>query len=519
MYEQIRTAILTGTLRSGQKIPASRQLAQSLGVSRSTVTQSYDQLISEGYLHTQTGSGTFVCAAIPDDLLTTEPLPRRARSQKIAQSTEQGISIGIGPGIGQEADLPCTPAMNPLPQLSAYAQRIHAIAPPTAQTKDSISFRYWRPDLSLFPTHQWQRLIKRHSQANTNWMTYSTTTQGHPQLREEIVTYISQARGVRCSHEQIVITQGTQQALGLIAQLLLNPNDTVAIEEPGYLSARKIFLSRAACLLPIPVDGEGMIIHAANGLIEQTNRQSAKLLYLTPSHQFPTGAVMSLQRRLAVLQWARDTHSFIVEDDYDSEFRYAGRPVPALQGLSSDSDSDSLSNAHVLYIGTFSKVMFPGLRLGYLVLPPALVPVFARAKWLCDRQCSWLHQAALADFIGQGHLSQHTRRMRAVYGRRRETLIQALQESCRDIGPTSIEGDPAGLHLVAQLPLAQLGVSDQQLAEQAKHQGVDLFSLRRYYLRPPENNDRFIFGFGGLDETEIREAIARIRTVLKSEPF
>ncbi|MEL6469675.1 MAG: PLP-dependent aminotransferase family protein [Cyanobacteria bacterium J06623_4] len=489
IYEQIRTAILTGRLRAGQKLPASRQLAQSLGVSRSTVTQSYDQLIGEGYLHTQTGSGTFVCAEIPDNLLMTAPSVR----------FRQGC-------------LPA-PTEKTLPPLSAYAQRIRTLELPTAPKQGLISFRYWRPDLSLFPIQQWQQLIKRHSQDETNWMTYSTMPVGHPRLREEIATYVSQSRGVHCSPEQIVITQGTQQALGLIAQLLLEPNDTVAVEDPGYLSARKIFLSRAARLLPIPVDSEGLIIHAANGLAAQTHQQPAKLVYVTPSHQFPTGAVMSLQRRLALLQWAQDTHSLIIEDDYDSEFRYAGRPVPALQGL--DSASSNLTNARVLYIGTFSKVMFPGLRLGYLVLSPALVPIFARAKWLCDRQCSWLHQAALADFIGQEHLSKHIRRMRTVYGQRREILIQALQECCRSFRPVAIEGDPAGLHLMAQLPLEQTNLSNRQLVERARKRGVDLFSLNRYYLQPQENNDRFIFGFGGLDEADIREAIARIRPVLQ----
>ncbi|MEL6604348.1 MAG: PLP-dependent aminotransferase family protein [Cyanobacteria bacterium J06614_10] len=490
IYEQVRTAILTGRLRAGQKLPASRQLAQSLGVSRSTVTQSYDQLIGEGYLHTQTGSGTFVCAEIPDNLLMTAPSPR----------FQQGCFT--------------MPTEEALPPLSAYAQRIRALELlPTAPKQGLISFRYWRPDLSLFPIHQWQQLIKRHSQDNTNWMTYSRMPTGHPRLREEIATYIGQARGVHCSPEQIVVTQGTQQALGLIAQLLLEPNDTVALEEPGYLSARKIFLSRAARLLPIPVDGEGLIVRAANGLVEQTHRQPAKLVYVTPSHQFPTGAVMSLQRRLALLQWAQETRSIIIEDDYDSEFRYAGRPVPALQGL--DSASSNLTNARVLYIGTFSKVMFPGLRLGYLVLPPALVPIFARAKWLCDRQCSWLHQSALADFIGKEHLSKHIRRMRTVYGRRREILIQALQECCRSFGPVAIEGDPAGLHLMAQLPLAQAGLCDHQLVERARRKDVDLFSLSPYYLQPPASNDRFIFGFGGLDEADIQEAIARIHSVLQ----
>lgn len=483
VYEQIRTAILTGRLRSQQKLPASRQLAQSLGVSRTTITQSYDQLISEGYLKTRRGAGTFVSAEIPDDLLNP---PEGAKTpQRSAQLPSRLAS-----------QLPSQKSTSP-PPLSAYGQRLLTTAQPSQQTQNTLSFRYWRPDLSLFPVKQWQRLVNRHSLSSTAWMTYSDEPLGYEPLRSAIATYLSQARAVACQPEQIIITQGTQQALGLIAQVLLNEGDAIAIEDPGYLSARRVFSSHGALPVPIPVDEQGITVDA----LKRTGQLSPKLVYVTPSHQFPTGVLMSLPRRLALLEWAQQTGGMIVEDDYDSEYRYGGRPIPALQGLD--------TYQRVLYVGTFSKVMFPALRLGYMVLPPSLVPVFRRAKWVCDRQCSLLHQAALAEFINEGHLAKHIRRMRTVYAQRREVLVSELQT----LGVVDILGDPAGLHVMARLPEAQ------KFAARAADNGVSLFSAAPYYclgedISPEEKSEReraFVFGFGGLSEGEIRTAIALIR--------
>ncbi len=486
VYEQIRKAILTGRFQAQQKIPASRQLAQSLGISRTTVVQAYDQLISEGYLETRTGAGTFISAQIPDVLLsaTTD-----------ANDTSSGLP---------------TPE-NMLTSLSAYGNRLLSAAPPSERTQDSLSFRYWRPDLSLFPTRQWQQLVNRHSLANTQWMTYSAEPMGYAGLREAIATYLSQARAVACSPEQILITQGTQQALGLISQVLLNEGDAIALENPGYLSARKVFSSYGAVPVPIPVDDQGLKVDVLERV--STPQRTPKLVYVTPSHQFPTGVLMSLPRRIALLKWAQQTGGLIVEDDYDSEYRYSGRPIPALQGLDTD--------YRVLYVGTFSKVMFPGLRLGYIVLPPALVPVFCRAKWVCDRQCSLLHQAALAEFIREGHLAKHIRRMRTVYAKRRGFLVSALQT----LGEIEILGDPAGLHVMVRLPIENARLSAQALTAKAKEKGVSLFEVAPYYcpssvktLSEAEKTDReraFIFGFGGLSETSIEEAIARIKPLFQ----
>ncbi|MBE9059568.1 PLP-dependent aminotransferase family protein [cf. Phormidesmis sp. LEGE 11477] len=541
IYDQIRTAILTGRVRSHQKLPASRQLAIYLGVSRTTVTLSYDQLISEGYLHTKPGAGTFVCAQIPDSMLSAssasanptandsvvKPLLKPA-FRSVLQS-ESAIAESV------TADQPSLTEL-----LSAYGNRLHQLPKPPAETHRALSFRYWQPDVSLFPTAQWQRCINRCRSANADWMDYSADALGYKPLRTEIANYIAQTRAVHCSPDQILITQGTQQALSLIVRVVLDPGEAIALENPGYLSARKVFSSHGATLIPIPADSNGLQVNEQNGLAAQSSSSRIKLVYVTPSHQFPTGVLMALPRRLALLQWAQQTNALIIEDDYDSEYRYGGRPIPALQGLD--------THQRVLYVGTFSKVMFPGIQLGYIVLPPALVAVFAQAKWMCDRQTSLIHQAALTDFIAQGHLARHIRRMRTVYAQRREVLITALEKATRsprsfipDVStpdfPTSsssisrvartpgtleIVGDPAGLHVMVKLPTARQPNqqhSDQQLVLQASRQGVALFSTQPYYL-PSSSlpttaaNREFIFGFGGLKPPEITEAIARIQPYL-----
>ena len=513
IYNQIRTAILTGRVRSHQKLPASRQLAVRLGVSRTTVSLSYDQLIGEGYLHTKPGAGTFVCAQIPDSLLN-------ASSAMVDQSADSQASKQVlksEPAIAETAAA-SHPSLTEL--LSAYGHRLRQLPERTAETGEVLSFRYWQPDVSLFPTEQWQRCVNRHRTATADWMGYSSSPLGYEPLRTEIANYIAQTRAVYCHPDQILITQGTQQALSLIARVVLDAGEAIALENPGYLSARKVFSSHGATLIPVPVDSEGLQIEGSDGLSSFPASPRIKLAYVTPSHQFPTGVLMSLSRRLALLEWAQQANALIIEDDYDSEFRYGGRPIPALQGLD--------THQRVLYIGTFSKVMFPGIQLGYIVLPAELVAVFAQAKWMCDRQSSLIHQAALAEFIAQGHLARHIRRMRIEYAQRREILITALekttqsQRSVKASRPLEILGDPAGLHLMARLPTTQQSdhQSDQQLVLQASRQGVALFSTQQYYLSSQlctsakRANREFIFGFGGLKSAEITEAIARIGAYL-----
>lgn len=518
IYQQIRDAILAGKLRSRVRLPASRQLAKTLGLSRTTIVQSYDQLVSEGYLQSKAGAGTFVCSQLPDDLL----LIRRSTASSIGSLNPSNSTLGKA---------------NKIPiGLSVYGDRLSQTADYDPGADCPLSFRYGLPDLSLFPVRQWRRLLNRHAAASADWMEYGGEPMGYEPLRQEVAQYVSEVRAVRCVPEQILIMNGTQQALSLAVQILLDVGDAIALENPGYLSARRIFTAQGATVVPVPVDSEGMKVDEPGGLAEvATAMPKPKLIYVTPSHQFPTGVLMSFSRRLALLNWARENDALIIEDDYDSEFRYSGRPIPALQGLD--------EHNRVLYVGTFSKVMFPGLRLGYAVIPPPLIEVFRRAKWLCDRQCLLIDQMALAEFIQTGQLAQHVRRMRSVYESRRRSLIGSLQAATDSV---TIPGDASGLHILARFHSlghqknCKTGHSDllpeRELISQARKAGVGLFSAKPHYL--PANccdvdrasagsygfegdesktlKAELVFGFGGICQAGIRSAIAKIQPFLST---
>jgi GntR family transcriptional regulator/MocR family aminotransferase len=422
VYEELRKAILCGRLPAKHRVPSTRSLSQSLGISRTTVTISYEQLKSEGYIETLVGSGTFVCAQLPDDLLRSIPVEH---VQKITR---------------------------PQIQLSKYAHSlVEADVPGITEPLTTINFRYGRPAFDKFPMQIWHKLLSRHcSPVNSNWLDYSTDHKGYLPLRKAIVSYLSRSRAVKCDPDQVMILNGTQQALYLIMRLLIDTGDTMALEEPGYLSARRVFLSQGAKLLPINVDSEGLMVEE----LKQYTNESIKIVYVTPSHQFPTGSILSLPRRLELLAWTRQTGALIIEDDYDSEYRYGERPIPALQGLD---ESDS-----VLYVGTFSKVLFPSLRIGYLVLPKSLAPLFARAKWLNDRHLPLLEQYVLTDFIEEGHLERHIRKMRSHYDQCRQILVQALKEHFGE--RVKILGEKAGIHLMVKL---QTPLSDEEIVQRA----------------------------------------------------
>lgn len=320
VYEELRRAILLGRLTSGGKLPSTRSLAQLLGVSRATVTQGYELLLSEGYLETIVGSGTFVCRQLPDELLNTAPIESKLQPS------------------------------NSLVPLSAYGKSLSDKAflriPEQAV---EISFSYGRPAFDQFPIDLWRKLISRHCHSKAEVLDYTDNSLGYQPLREAIAAYLSRSRAVNCQAEQIIIVGGSQQGLDLITRILIDPNDGIAVEEPGYLGARRAFLAQGASLFPVPVDQSGLIVSKlTTGIIPKL-----KLIYVTPSHQFPTGAVLSLPRRLELLAWAHKTGVMIIEDDYDSEYRYGERPIPALQGLDQGNS--------VVYVGTFSKVLFPAL--------------------------------------------------------------------------------------------------------------------------------------------------------------
>jgi GntR family transcriptional regulator / MocR family aminotransferase len=430
------------------------------------VTQGYEQLLSEGYLETRSGSGTFVCVQLPDKLLQTD-------------------EVSIQP-LAQPAAL----------KLSRYAQRMKLPFNLKPEPIAEISFRYGRPCLAQFPIALWRKLLSRHCAESRQWLDYALEVQGDVGLRTAIAHYLCRARAVKCDASQIVITNGTQQALDLVLRVLMEPGETMAIEDPGYLSARKVFLSHGVKLLPIAVDESGLSIEMLN---EASSEASVRLVYVTPSHQFPTGATLSLSRRLALLNWAQQTGAMIIEDDYDSEYRYGDRPIPALQGL----DSSDL----VLYIGTFSKVLFPSLRIGYLVLPSQLLPFISQAKWLSDRQLPTLEQKVLTDFINEGHLESHIRKMRSHYDRCRQVLVQSLQEHFGD--RVMILGEKAGIHIMVRF---MISITDHEFIHRSMLIGVELISARDYYLAESRSGE-FILGYGELDEATIAEGIRRLAIV------
>lgn len=464
VYEAWRDGILAGRFRGGARVPSSRELAAALGVARSTVSHAYEQLVAEGYLQTAPGSGTFVAGELPEDL--------RARQAPAAQ-----------------------PAAPPAIRLSRFGRRLRqdfayagAAAAPDAGW---INFSQITPDLEAFPFALWRRLLNRHLRnAERRLFDYAPEPNGHPPLREQIAAYLARSRAVRCDASQVVVLSGSQQALDFAARLLLEPGDPVAFEEPGYLGTRRAFEAHGARLVPVPLDAEGLDVAALEGA--QAGPDAPRLVYVTPSHQFPTGVSMSLGRRLALLDWARRHDAVILEDDYDSEYRFQGAPLPALQGLEED--------APVIYCGSFSKVMFPGLRVGYAVVPAPLVPAFRRLKWLSDRHSAALEQAALTDFLAEGHLERHIRRMRRVYGERRRVLIAALAER---FGPAAaVSGDPAGMHLMARF-------DDPALAARAARNRVQLVDAAAYYLAsaPP---GAYLMGYSALGERAIREGVRRL---------
>lgn len=463
VYEELRQAILSGRLAPGQKLPSSRTLSQFLSISRATVTQSYEQLLSEGYLETILGSGTFVCRQLPDDLLNTAPI-----------------------------EPPSQPATSSV-SLSTYGQNLSDKAffrLPEAELE--INFSYGRPAFDMFPIDLWRKLLARHCRSNPGVLDYTVYSMGYQPLRQAIASYLARSRAVQCHTEQIIIVGGSQQGLDLITRLFIDRGDGIALEEPGYLGARRVFLAQGASLFPISVDRSGLIVNS----LKTSIIPNLKLVYVTPSHQFPTGAVLSLPRRLELLTWAHKSGVMIIEDDYDSEYRYGERPIPALQGLDQGNS--------VIYLGTFSKVLFPALRLGYLVVPHNLVPIFARAKWLADRQCSLLAQYALTDFITEGHLERHIRRMRSLYDQRRQTLVQSLLFHFGDL--VTIVGENAGMHLMVKI---HTHLCDEEIIERAAQGGVSIVPAYPNYLKASPRSE-FILGYAELNESQIIEGVRRM---------
>jgi GntR family transcriptional regulator/MocR family aminotransferase len=471
LYDWFRQSIVDGQLRPGQRVPSTRSLAAELKISRIPVFNAYEQLCAEGYLETFVGSGTCVARSIPDEKLS--PLMRKGTK-----------------GLGKSAETTG-------PRRISVRGTAFTSMPPQSWLNSLGAFRVSLPALDEFPIRVWSKLVARHSRTMRREIMAYGDAMGHLPFREAIAQYLATARGVRCESSQILVTTGSQQALQMCAHVLLDPKDRVAIEEPGYPGARQAFLSAGSQLIPLLVDEEGIKV------TELVSRgDDVRAVYVTPSHQYPLGMTMSATRRIQLLNWAASSGTWIIEDDYDSEYRFASRPIVSLQGLD--------KHARVIYIGTFSKVLFPALRLGYVVVPKDLVPVFSAYREAVDIFSSTLYQAVLADFIQEGHFARHLRRMRMLYMERRSMLVKAI--SSRMGKRLEVIGAEAGMHLVA---LLQRDVDDSTIARKAAKRGISAMPLSSCYLRRPASNG-LILGYGGTNAQRIDEAMGDLERILRS---
>ncbi len=472
LAQAIREGILTGRFRPGERLPPTRVLASNLSLARNTILEAYEQLLAEGYLSARHGSGTFVAPDLPDRAFRAEVTAARPATGRPPQSTP----------------------------LAAFGRRVLE-GEASAQMRydrtrtSAYEFRYGTPSFDEFPIDAWRTLTKRVLDYPPKELLGYGPTEGLPQLREALARYLQRSRGVRCSAEQVLVVNGSQQALDLAARVLLDPGDCVAVEEPGYPGARAVFAANGGAIAPVPCDSEGICVDRLP--------QSARIAYVTPSHQFPTGAVMSAARRLDLLAWAERAGATIIEDDYDSEFRYEGRPLAALQGLDEGN--------RVVYTGTLSKVLLPALRLGYMVAPPHLQPSITSAKWLTDRHVALLYQAVLALFIDEGHFERHLRRMRKVYERRRAVLLESFE--C-EFGPrAAITGTESGMHVLVRL--AEIADADA-FVDGARERGVGIYSARPYFVEEPPSGATFLMGYSSVSEDGIRHGVKLLAEVARA---
>lgn len=472
LYTHLQTAILSGDLKPGTRLPSSRALAIQLNISRNTVLNAYQQLIAEGYLDGRVGHGTFVAQILPDHLLTA-PQPK--------DLVEISSDVSDKPRFSEQARLQFTVPRMPL-------------ATPDGPNVAARPFRFGVPALQDFPYKLWSRLLIRHARHLPASAFPYQHAAGYLPLREAIAAHAMVSRGVHCTAEQILIVSGVQGGLDLAARLLINAGDPVWMEDPGYLKARGAFVGSGAKIIPVPVDKEGMVVEAGIA-----RAPGARLVYLTPSHQFPLGVTLSLARRIALLDWARRSDAYILEDDYDSEYHYARRPLPALQGLDHD--------GRVIYIGTFSKVLFPALRIGYLILPLPLVEAFRTVRNLIDTHPPVLEQAVLADFIVGGHFTRHLRKMRSLYAERRTAMLEAAHEINLEIHPPE-----AGMHCVAWLPE---GMDAFVLVREAANRGVDIVPVSHFSIEPLAR-DGILLGYSEYSVEQIQDGMRHLGMAMDS---
>jgi GntR family transcriptional regulator/MocR family aminotransferase len=459
VYEGLRSAIVTGTVRAGEKLPATRALAEDLGVSRTTVVLAYEQLLAEGFISGRGGSGTYVSGAFPS---------RPAALQQVTASTKLsrfGASVTLYPS-------PSLPEKRPSLR---------------------YDFSFGKSDLDLFPFAAWRRLLLRCIRKFSLHAYDYRMPSGSLALRESIATHLARARAVRCDASQVIIVNGSQQALDLACRVLLDRGDRAVIEDPQYLGMREVFRAAGVHLHPVPVDEDGL----------DTSKlpNAARLAVVTPSHQFPTGTILSMSRRLELLNWARRCNAMVLEDDYDGEFRYGGQPLESLQGLDRE--------GRVIYTGTFSRTMFSSMRIGYIVVPKSLLKPFTAAKWLADKHTATLEQEALSEFINQGTYERYLRRVRRKNAQRRAALLRAIADYLPS--EVRVSGDGAGTHILLWLPAPYM---EQETVSRAAQLGVGVYGISPYFIESGRSRPGLLIGYARMTERQIREGIQLLATAL-----
>ena len=498
IYVRLRESIVAGQLVPGARVASSRALAKELAVSRFTVVSAVERLLAEGYLTTRRGSGTYVVRTLPEKRMRAPRSTPNANARANAQALAN-------------AALP--------PVLSDRGRALSGvvITGPRSEDHEARPFRPRRPPLDVFPFRLWARLVRRQwSSFKHHHLDYGEPAGFRP-LREAIARHVGVTRGVRCSMEQVIVTSGAQQAFDILFRLLLDPGDAAWIEEPGYLDVRAALIASGARIVPVTVDAQGIDVDAGIRLARR-----ARLALVSPSHQYPTGVTLSAARRNALLAWASQANEWIIEDDYDSYFRYRGRPLSALQRLDADA-ADSQTppgERRVVYVGTFSKTMFPSLRLGYCVVPEWLAGSVANARAVADRNSPIADQATLADFIGDGHYDRHLRRVRVAC----EERYDAMRFHCNRAldGAMTLGAAAAGTHVLGRLrdentrarrPGARHSLA-VHVSKAAAEDGLVVFPLSRYYLTPPPV-DALVLGYGGLTPERIATGIDQLARAIE----
>ncbi|MDB6174000.1 MAG: transcriptional regulator, GntR family with aminotransferase domain [Chthoniobacteraceae bacterium] len=467
VYEELRAAIIEGRLKPGSRLPSTRSLSRQHGVSRGTIVSAFEQLMEEGYVETRVGSGTSISRNLPDRFFQT-PRSAQADARRVPSSA----------------------------RLSKWALALAAPFSVLPPSQISQPFQPNQPALDLFPIALWSQLAGRRLRGASPRMLTGGDPMGYGPLRAAVAAYLGSARGVKCAPEQIFIVSGTQQALDLTARLVLDPGDQVWVEDPGYPGAVAAFSSAGAKVVGVPVDSHGLDVSQGQRLAPE-----ARLAYITPAHQFPLGVSLSLERRLALLGWAQGAGAWIFEDDYDGEYRFSGRPLPAVQGLD--------TTGCVIFGGSFNKMLFPALRLGYVVVPPQLVEAFSRARSQTDRFAPVLDQAILCDFITEGHFGQHIRRMREAYAERLAALHGAADGPLA--GLLEIVRIQAGLQTAARLPA---NIPDREATIAAAALGIHVDSISNFQISRRDING-LILGFASSPPEQIREGAKRLVKALK----